>query len=232
VISCSCGWPTGCAPRAGDDPAGGGGTAPRGRDRRRPARGRPAHGGGHRSPAGDGARRRGRGGTADRARVSRIGLAMAKPGPPSTRSSRWPTGPRTSRKGGRGILHVVENEELSAYAGTRTGGSGSEPRTDGRSPAQGRGKVVIRALGLGGCHREGATARRSAPSSRRPTNRRVALTWAGGVHSTCRSEPQSILQRRGRGPRSGSPQVRAPILTLPRPWVTAGHVGVNSPRPR
>jgi hypothetical protein len=40
-----------------------------------------------------------------------------------------------------------------------------------RSPCrwQGRGKVVTRALGLGGCHRAGATARRSAPSSRRPS---------------------------------------------------------------
>jgi DDE_Tnp_1-associated/Transposase DDE domain len=64
---------------------------------------------------------------------------------------------------------------------------------------QGRGKVVTRALGLGGCHREGTATRRSAPSSRRPTNRRVALTWAGGERSTCRFEPSSILQRRGKG---------------------------------
>ena len=64
---------------------------------------------------------------------------------------------------------------------------------------QGRGKVARRAPDLGGCRREEAAARRPAPSSRRRTNRRVALTWAGGEHPSCRSEPQRFLQRLGEG---------------------------------
>jgi Replication-relaxation len=64
---------------------------------------------------------------------------------------------------------------------------------------QGRGKVVRWAPDLDGCHREEASARRPAPSSRRGTNRRVALTWAGGEHPNCRSDPQRFLQRLGQG---------------------------------
>src|SRR3954453_15185668 len=103
-----------------------------------------------------------------------------------------------------GRLHLfpidVEGRWMTPACGEETAQTGKDARDNGSPPVcQGRGKVVTRALGLGGCHREGATARRSAPSSRRPTNRRVALTWAGGVHSTCSSEPQSILQRQGEG---------------------------------
>jgi hypothetical protein len=65
--------------------------------------------------------------------------------------------------------------------------------------AQGRGKVVRPASDLGRCHREEAEARRPAPSSRRRTTRRVALTWPGGEHRSCRFEPQSFLQRLGEG---------------------------------
>jgi hypothetical protein len=62
---------------------------------------------------------------------------------------------------------------------------------------QGRGKVVRRPPDLSRYHGEEAAARRPAPSSRRRTNRRVALTWAGGEHPSCRSEPQRFLQRLG-----------------------------------
>jgi len=63
---------------------------------------------------------------------------------------------------------------------------------------QGRGKVVGRAPDLGRCRRE-AAARRPAPSPRRRTNRRVALTWTGGERPSCRSKPPRFLQRRGEG---------------------------------
>src|SRR4051812_37315247 len=52
-----------------------------------------------------------------------------------------------------------------------------------------RGKVVRRAPDLGRRQREEAAARRPARSSRRRTNRRVALTWAGGEHPSYRPEP-------------------------------------------
>jgi DnaJ domain len=64
---------------------------------------------------------------------------------------------------------------------------------------QGRGKVVRRAPDLGRCQRQEAASRRAAPSSRRRTNRRVALIWAGGEHPSCRFESQSFLQRLGEG---------------------------------
>ncbi len=44
-----------------------------------------------------------------------------------------------------------------------------------------------------------APGRAPSPSFRRRTNRRFALTWAGGEHPSCRSEPQRILQRLGEG---------------------------------
>jgi hypothetical protein len=83
--------------------------------------------------------------------------------------------------------------------------------------SQGRGKVVRRASDLGKCHRERAAARRPAPSSRRRTNRRVALTSAGGEHSACRSKPQRILQRLGEGAGRDHRRSEPTILTLPRP---------------
>src|SRR4051812_2782083 len=84
--------------------------------------------------------------------------------------------------------------------------------------SQGRGKVVSRAPDLCGCHRERAAARRPAPSSRRRTNRRVALTSAGGEHSACRSEPPRILRRLGEGAGRDHRRSEPTILTLPRPW--------------
>jgi hypothetical protein len=88
--------------------------------------------------------------------------------------------------------------------------------------SQGRGKVVRRAPGLGGCHRERAAARRPAPSSRQRTNRRVALTSAGGEHSLCRSEPLRILQSLGEGAGRDHRRSEPTILTLPRPWADSG----------
>jgi len=73
---------------------------------------------------------------------------------------------------------------------------------------------------------------RGSAAARRWTNRRVATTWAGAEHSTCRSEPQSILQGLGGAGRDG-PQVRGPILTLPRPLGMCpgpGWCGLGGPR--
>lgn len=58
-------------------------------------------------------------------------------------------------------------------------------------------KVVRRSPDLDRRHRE-AAARFPVPSSRRRTNRRLALIWAG-EHPGCRSEPQRFLQRLGEG---------------------------------
>jgi hypothetical protein len=62
--------------------------------------------------------------------------------------------------------------------------------------SQGRGKVVGRAADLGRYQGKKASARRPARSSRRRTNRRLALTSAGGEHPQL-AGPSHVGSRRG-----------------------------------
>jgi hypothetical protein len=153
------------------------------------------------------------------------------------------SGPVTCRKDHheRGCGAAPNAPELltarDAAAGWRRAGAApTRPCPAGRTEptgagaGQGRGKVVRQAADLGRCHGEEAAARRPAPSSRRWTNRRVALTWAGGEHPSCRSEPQRFLQRLGEGAGQDRRRSHPTNLTLPRPWVVVGPPGLVQSR--